>query len=102
MVLTVFRTTMKPGFDADEAERLGARMYEIATAMPGFVSYREFSGADGESVALVEFETADALAAWRNHPEHVEAQRIGRERLFSAYRVQVCIVERDYAFDATS
>ena len=100
MILTVFRTTMKPDVDTAEAEQLGMRMYEIATAMPGFVSYNEFGGADGESVAIVVFETSDALAAWRNHPEHVEAQRIGRERLFSAYRVQVCVVERDYSFEA--
>jgi len=66
--------------------------------MPGFVSYAEYT-AEGESVALVEFTTAEALSAWRNHPEHVEAQRIGRERLFSSYRVQVCSVEREYAFD---
>ena len=97
MILVVFRTRVIAGAE-HEGEALGARMYELAVGMPGFVSYAEFA-ADGESVALVEFTTAEALAAWRNHPEHVEAQRIGRERLFSSYRVQVCSVEREYAFD---
>ncbi|HJU40860.1 MAG TPA: antibiotic biosynthesis monooxygenase [Tahibacter sp.] len=99
MVLTVFRTKLNPGVDA-EAEAIGTRLYALATSMPGFVSYREFQGADGESVALVEFASAQELAAWRNHPEHLDAQRIGRERLFSEYRVQVCTVDRDYAFPA--
>lgn len=97
MLLTVFHTRLNPGAEA-EAEVLGARMYEIATSMPGFVSYREFQGADGESVSLVEFTCAETLAAWRNHPEHLQAQQIGQERLFSEYRVQVCVIEREYAF----
>lgn len=98
-ILVVFRTRVVAGAER-EGEALGARLYELATQMPGFVSYAEFA-AEGESVALVEFTTAEALSTWRNHPEHVEAQRIGRERLFSSYRVQVCSVEREYAFDGT-
>jgi hypothetical protein len=34
-------------------EKLGARMYELATRMPGFISYKDFVAADGESVSLV-------------------------------------------------
>jgi len=76
MLLTVFHTRLNPGA-GPEAEALGTRMYEIATSMPGFVSYREFQGADGESVSLVEFASPETLAAWRNHPEHLQAQQIG-------------------------
>jgi len=97
MLLTVFHTRLNPGA-GPEAEALGTRMYEIATSMPGFVSYREFQGADGESVSLVEFASPETLAAWRNHPEHLQAQQIGQQRLFSEYRVQVCAIEREYAF----
>ena len=52
--------------------------------------------ADGEGVAIVEFESAETLQAWREHPEHRAAQAAGRERLFASYRIQVCSVERDY------
>jgi heme-degrading monooxygenase HmoA len=97
MVLTVFRSRLKPGMEA-EVEPAGARMYELAAAMPGFVSYREYQSADGESVALVEFESSDALAAWRNHPEHRAVQEQGRNRWFADYRIQVCEVVRDYSF----
>jgi heme-degrading monooxygenase HmoA len=83
-----------------EIEATGARMYELAAAMPGFVSYREYQAADGESVAIVEFESPETLAAWREHPEHRQAQALGRERWFSEYRVQVCDVAREYSFKA--
>lgn len=97
MVVTVFRSRLKPGMEA-EIEPVGARMYELASSMPGFISYREYQSDDGESVALVEFDSKDSLAAWRNHPEHLAAQAQGRSRWFADYRIQVCEVVREYSF----
>ena len=96
--MVVFRTRMRP--DADEAEMnaLGARMYALAAEMPGFLSYKDYQSADGEAVALVEFASPETLAAWRNHPEHLEAQRLGRGKFFSEYRIQVCEQVRAYGF----
>ena len=98
MVLTVFRSRMRPGSDLAALERLGARMYELATQMPGFISYKDFTAADGESVSLVEFESVDTLLAWREHPEHQEAQRLGREQFFTEYRIQIGTPSRTYRF----
>ncbi len=95
-----FRTRLRPEF-ADELPALGARMYQLAVGMPGFLSYKDYAAADGENVTLVEFDTAEHLAAWRNHPEHVAAQKIGRERYFAWYQIQICQVLREYEFDQT-
>jgi heme-degrading monooxygenase HmoA len=100
MVVTVFRSRLRAAADLAALEALGARMYAIASAMPGFVSYKDFSAADGESVTLVEFADEPSLLAWRHHPEHLEAQRLGRERFFAEYHIQVCSTLRDYRFDA--
>lgn len=81
-----------------ELEAVGVRMYTLATSMPGFVSYSEYASADGEGVTIVEFESIEAQLAWRNHPEHLEAQRRGREQFFSSFRVTVCELLRDVAF----
>lgn len=99
MVVIVFRTRLKPGVEA-EIEAMGASMYELAAGMPGFVSYREYAAADGECVAIVEFESHETLAAWREHPEHRKAQAAGRERFFTEYRITVCDTVRDYTFEA--
>src|ERR1051325_2337972 len=98
MVLTVFRSRLRPGSDLATLERLGARMYELATQMPGFISYKDFTAADGESVSLVEFESVDTLLAWREHPEHKAAQRLGREQFFAEYRIQIGAPARTYRF----
>ena len=95
MVVVIFRSRLKPGVEP-EIQALGTRMYELAARMPGYVSYGEYQAADGESLAVVQFESAETLKAWRDHPEHRAAQALGSERFFSSYRIQVCTVNRDY------
>jgi len=97
MVVVVFRSRLKRGVES-EIEELGGRMYQLAASMPGFVSYREYAAADGEGVAIVEFDSHESLAAWREHPDHRAAQAAGRERFFAEYRITVCDAVRDYSF----
>jgi heme-degrading monooxygenase HmoA len=89
---------MRPDVDDPRIATLGARMYELATQMPGFVSYSEYGGPDGEAVNLVEFESHETLAAWRNHPEHKAVQALAKAEWFESYRITVCDVVRDYTF----
>jgi len=98
MIVIAFRSRLRPGCDMQELMKHGARMYELASGMPGFVSYKDFAAADGEGLAFVEFETLESLHAWRMHPEHVFVQKRAREVFFSEYRIQVCDTVRDYAF----
>jgi len=98
MVVIVFRSRIRAG-NEEGLMTDGARMYELASAMPGFVSYKDFAAQDGENVTIVEFDTLEHLAAWRDHPEHKQVQQRGRERYFSEYHIQVCATVRDYAFE---
>ena len=77
MIVVVFRSRLKPGIEK-EVEETDARMAKLAAAMPGFVSYSQYAAADGEGVAVVEFESHETAAAWR----HEIAQE--RERISSA------------------
>jgi len=97
MVVVIFRARMKPGVEKEIAE-LGERIYALGTAMPGFISYRDYQSSDGESVTIVEFESHETLKAWREQPEHRAAQEAGRNRFFSEYRITVCDPVRDYSF----
>jgi heme-degrading monooxygenase HmoA len=98
MVVIVFRSRLRPGVAPSEVEATGARMYELATHMPGFVSFSDCTSSDGESVTIVEFESHDTLAAWRNHPEHLAAQEKARAQWFLSYRISVADVVRDKAW----
>lgn len=71
--------------------------------MPGFVELKGFTADDGERVSLVIFDSMGAHEAWRDHPDHREAQRMGRERFYSEYRIVVCeqVAERSFVRDVT-
>ncbi len=97
MVITLFRNRLRPEEHA-EYERWARRMNELAATMPGFISIKTFAADDGERVSIVEFASEAAHGAWRDHPEHREAQRLGRERFYAEFQVQVCTPVRRYAF----
>lgn len=96
MVVIVFRARLREGVDLARLGAAGARMAELATGMPGFISYKDFAAEDGENVTLVEFASEDTLLAWRNHPEHQAVQQQGRDEFFADYHIQVCAPMRDY------
>ena len=79
----------------EEYRKVSARMLELAGAMPGFIDFKAFGADDGERISGVEFESLGALEAWRDHAEHRVAQRAGRDRFNSEYRLQVLETIRD-------
>ena len=79
------------------AERMAAR----AAAMPGFLFLKGYVAADGERLALFGFETLAHLDAWRTDPEHLEAQRRGREEFYARYDLQVFEPSRSAHFQAS-
>src|SRR5262245_1875601 len=97
MIVTIFRSRLRPEH-VEEYGVVAARMDELAHMMPGFVAIKTFTAADGERVSIVEFESEETQRAWREHPEHREAQRLGRERFYETFRIQVCKVERAHDF----
>lgn len=97
MIVTVFRSRLRPGVQ-EEYLAMVARMREIAVSMPGYVSHKGYWADDGERVTVVEFESEDALRGWRMHPEHREAQRLGREKFYTHYHVTVCQTLREARF----
>ena len=97
MKLVVFRSHMRsdagPGYAAKATEMLAA-----ARSMPGFVDFRAYEAADGERLALVWWEDEASLRAWRDHPDHREAQRLGRDQWYASYELEVATVERSSRF----
>ena len=96
-VITLFRSRLRPGVDAEYGQ-WAERMDALATQQPGFRGIKTFQADDGERVSIVEFASAADALAWRNHPEHREAQQLGRERFYAEYEITVCTILRAYEF----
>ena len=99
--LIVFRSRLRPGV-SDRYDRHADEVYQRALAMPGYVSAKDFSAEDGERLALIEWDSAQALAGWRTEPSHRAAQEQGRAEYYSEYNIQICNVLRGSAFDGTT
>lgn len=99
MVVVVFRITLRRDCDEADYAATGERMVERVSSMPGFLGM-DYAEVEGGELLVARFESHEALAAWRNDPEHLAAQKAGRERFFAHYSIEVCDEVRSYAFDA--
>jgi heme-degrading monooxygenase HmoA len=89
MVITIFRSRLDAKNEA-EYRVAAERMREIAMGMPGLVSFKAFAADDGERLSMIVFDSVEAQKAWREHPEHREAQRRGWESFYSEFSLVVC------------
>ncbi len=102
MIVVVFRFHVKPQANLQEMDALSQKMGGLVSKMPGFLSFKDFSAQDGEAVVVAEFDSLESVDAWKAHPEHLTAQRRGREEFFADYRIQVCNVIRTLEFPRKS
>ena len=96
-VVTVFRNRLAPE-GVDEYGVLSPHILELARSMPGFVDAKTFAAADGERVTIVTFTDRASHDAWRDHPEHRDAQRRGIETFYEDYSIQVADVTYEHRF----
>jgi heme-degrading monooxygenase HmoA len=89
----IFSSRRTPG---DQGyEEMAARMEELARAQPGFLGLESVRSPDGEGITVSYWKDEASVAAWREHAEHRLAQRLGRERWYSAWRLRIARVERE-------
>jgi heme-degrading monooxygenase HmoA len=99
-VISLFRFRLRDLAPAqrEEYNSTAERLLKRASALPGFISLRHYTSDDGELLAVVEFASAEALAAWRDHPEHREAQQRGRIVFYAEYEIINCAVLHRYGY----
>lgn len=86
--------------DADGYAVMAARMVELAASMPGYLGIESARGADGFGITVSYWASEEAIRAWQRHVEHLEAQRLGRERWYAGFELRICRVERARSFRA--
>jgi heme-degrading monooxygenase HmoA len=98
VVIVLFATEVREDADLDDYEARSEHMNELVRQMPGCVSVKRYTAADGDEVVIARVASEEALASGRLQPEPVETQRKGREEYYESYSVQVCTTIREYAF----
>ena len=82
----------------DGYDEMAVRMEHLARQQPGFRDLVSVRGADGVGVTVATFDSEQDAAAWKRHPEHLEAQRLGRERFYEWYELQITEATRAYGW----
>ncbi|MET9012698.1 antibiotic biosynthesis monooxygenase [Streptomyces olivaceoviridis] len=90
--------TTRPAADLEGYAAMSERMAELGETQPGYLGRESLTDEDGRDLVVIYYSDEASIAAWKAHPEHLEAQRLGRERWYSSYSVEVARVERVYAF----
>jgi heme-degrading monooxygenase HmoA len=93
----IFSSQRTPGDQGYAA--MADRMVELARVQPGFLGVETARDAEGFGLTVSYWRDEAAIAAWKAQAEHAVAQRLGREQWYTAFRVRVCRVEREYGKD---
>ncbi|MGV9337819.1 antibiotic biosynthesis monooxygenase family protein [Streptomyces sp. NPDC003688] len=92
--------TTSPTEDLDGYAAMSKRMAELGEAQPGYLGRESMTDADGRDLVVIYYADDASITAWKAHPEHLEAQRLGRDHWYASYTVEVARVERAYAFSS--
>lgn len=93
MYAVIFRATLAT-MD-DDYIVTAQKMRELALSQFACVEFVSVHEGDQE-IAISYWESEEAIVAWREHPEHLEAQAKGRDHWYLDYSVEVMEVQRAY------
>lgn len=89
VIFTNHRTEGDKGYAA-----MAERMVELAAMQPGFLGIE--SAREDVGITVSYWDSLEAIANWKKHVEHQEAQRLGHQQWYASFRVRVAKVEREY------
>jgi heme-degrading monooxygenase HmoA len=83
-----------------EYSAMAAQMRELALTRFGCLDFT--AATEGEQEIAVSYWPDEAsIRAWKQHTDHLAAQRLGRERWYASYSVEIAEVKRRYSHPAT-
>ncbi len=100
MIAVIFELLPADGMRGEYFDRT-TDLRPLLDRIDGFISVERFESLSqpGKFLSLSFFRDEAALHAWRNTPEHRDAQSAGRDGIFAGYRLRVAQVIRDYGLD---
>jgi heme-degrading monooxygenase HmoA len=99
--VVLFRTRLREDIDMAAYQATFERMFEAVSAIPGFRGIEGFSGEDGSELAVAWFDSDEALAEWKRHPDHLVAQEQGRREFYTSYEITIADTDRQYGWPRT-
>lgn len=90
-------TSQRANVIDDEYDRLSERMAELAARMPGYLGAESARYLEGFGITLSYWTDRQSIMAWKQNAEHLEAQRLGKQKFYEQYTTRITKVERHYS-----
>ena len=89
VIFTSLRTEEDYGYT-----QMAARMMELACEQLGFLGVE--SAREEVGITVSYWSDLEAIKTWKANVEHRAAQRLGREKWYTSFKIRIAKVERDY------
>ena len=93
MYAVIFKAEVKE-FDESYSE-MANRMRELAFNEYGCIQFTSCTEGKSE-IAISYWPSKEAIQAWKNNPEHKQAQTLGQSKWYQSYQVQIVEVLHQY------
>ncbi len=97
MIAVIFEVII-PGENMEKYLSIAAGIRGELAEAEGFIyneRYKSITNPD-KLLSFSLWESEEAVEKWRNQQKHREAQRKGRDEMFSGYKIRVAKIIRDY------
>lgn len=91
----IFASSRPADAGDDGYAEAAARLADLAADMPGFLGMHSARNPDGSGITVCYWESEAAIAAWRTHAEHREAQQHGRAGWYERFDLRIAVVTRE-------
>lgn len=82
--------------DTQGYSEMAEAMERLARQQPGFIDFEH--AREDLAITISYWESLEAIAQWKENLDHLQAQKLGRERWYRWYKTRICKVEREYEF----
>ena len=90
----LFTSTLKD--DQVGYNEMAHAMEELAKQQPGFLGLS--SARNDIGITISYWKTEQAILDWKANLDHQQAQKMGRDKWYASYKVEIAKVERAYNF----
>ncbi len=88
----IFTSTLNN--DSTGYQEMAQQMETLAKQQPGFLGISSARNEIGITVSY--WENEKAILDWKANLDHLQAQKVGKEKWYASYKVEIARVERAY------
>jgi heme-degrading monooxygenase HmoA len=89
VIFTSHRTDGDDGYG-----EMASKMVSMAMEQEGFLGIE--SAREEVGITVSYWSDLESIKKWKSNVEHMEAQRLGRDKWYSSFKTRISKVERDY------